>query len=99
MKDIFSPAYGSTKALAVTTTTGRVELGSTECDTLLITNEGTATAYVELGDATVVATTADLPILSGGVMTISRSSATQTHVAAITGASTAALKFTSGYGV
>lgn len=98
MKQTFSPAFGGTKSISVTTTTSSAAIESSECDTVLLTNLGDDIIYVRLGDSSVEATSADLPILGASAQTINRSH-NHTHIAAIADSETATLKVTPGYGV
>jgi hypothetical protein len=98
----FTP--GATATLAVTTATDRVALGAGAGNgvsdvQILVTSAASASlAFIVFGTSGVTATTAGTPILSGSAQTFTVP-APATHVAAITGASTATLYFTVGRGV
>lgn len=63
-----------------------------------IVNSGTIIVFVEFGDSTVAATTTTgMPILPNTVESFMLN-ASQTHIAAITAASTAVIYFTTGLG-
>lgn len=93
----FTP--GATVTLAVTTSTGNVALGVPliEKQVRIASLAANAAAFIRFGSSTVTAAVTDVPILPGTV-TIFSVGADVTHVAAITGASTATLYFTSGQG-
>lgn len=93
----FRPDAAATVNLAVTTTTGRVQvLASARRRNFRIFNAGSVTVFVELGGSTVaaVATTA-IPV-AGGASLVLNNSGSNTYVAAITASSTATLYVTPG---
>lgn len=68
----FSPAYGNGQAL----TAGAASLRTTinkNSSSVRIVNAGANIAYVKVGEGTISATTADLPILSGQTIVITKS--------------------------
>lgn len=83
-------------ALTAGIASSRVALGSAG-PTALVTNNGTVTAYVNFGDATVTATTSSYPINAG--QSIAFDVGSNTYLAGITGSSTAALSVTTGTGL
>lgn len=92
----FTPGASST--LSATTSTGRVALTRNGSDQVLIfAPAANAAAFIKFGDSTVVAAVTDIPIGPGfsRVFTVPKGA---THVAGITGASTATLYFTCGDG-
>lgn len=92
----FTPGASST--LAVTTSSARVAITRKGSEQVLIyAPAANAAAFIVFGDDTVVATTAGVAIPPGfnKVFTVPEGA---THVAAITGASTATLYFTCGDG-
>lgn len=95
MLNPFTP--GGSATLAVTSTTGRTALASTQGNQVLIYSAGTAPAFIKFGDATVEAVVTDIAIPSGfnRIFTIPPGA---THVAGITASSTATIYFTRGDG-
>lgn len=86
-----------TVTLAVTTTSGRVAIGtSTRISTLWVCNTGSNDAYIYFGDSTVVALTDGTILRSGVCGNISPDG--KTNLAAITAASTTTLVITPGSG-
>lgn len=90
---------GATVTIAVTSVTGRVQLGLPLDAQVVIGSPVTspAIAFIAFGTAGIEATTADYPIFPGTKETLSPP-AGATHMAAITAASTATLYATSGVG-
>lgn len=93
----FSP--GLTVTLAVTTTTGAVALGAGVGSVVEVQNTGTSLMFVKIGRSTVTATTADYPVQPGHSKMVTRAPNVDTHIAAITGTSTATLYATVGEGI
>lgn len=84
-------------SLSVSNSSSRVALAATGA-TVLVRNEGTQTAYVALGGASVAATTSSFPIDPLSIVTLARDPDTDTHIAAITASSTTTLTAISGTG-
>lgn len=84
-------------SLSVTTATARVALPTPPAPTALITNTGAVTAYLKFGNAAVTAATTDT--LLGAGCSAAFGANGQAFVAAITAASTATLKITTGGGI
>lgn len=96
---------GATLTLSATTTSSngallKVPTGEFQ---IRLCNEGSSTVFIRKGgDSTVVATTADLPVLSGGVEVLTINNhpdAPISYIAAITGTGTATLHITTGLGI
>lgn len=97
MLNPFTPG-GPTATLAVTGTTGRVAITRGFSEQVMVTVvAGSQIAFVKFGDNTVVATTADTPVLPGTYRIFSVP-ADATNIAAITSTSTATLYATPGNG-
>lgn len=90
----FNPT-GAT-SLSVTTSSANVALPST-AGNAFISNVGSSTAYIKFGTGSVTAATTDFPIPAGYSVVYSRGQ--NTHIAAITAASTASLLITTGQGL
>jgi hypothetical protein len=90
---------GPTVTLAVTGTTGRVQVSPSSVRSLRVYNAGTVAAFIQCGgDNTVVATTAaGIPIAPSSVEVLGCQGAT--YVAAITASGTATLYLTPGAGI
>ena len=90
-------ASGPTLTLAVTATSGRVQVEATDVTQhARVYNAGTVAVFVACGDVTVVATTAaGMPIAPGTVEVIGCLS----HLAGITASGTATLYVTPGSGI
>jgi len=102
----FQPVADSTVTLNATTSSQAVALGATPrtgpFQVRVKNASGGADASVRFGDPSVTATTAGLSIPAGGVEVFTLGNLDRqpvTHVAAITASGTAALSFTTGYGV
>lgn len=102
----FNPTAGATVSLAVTDTTGSVLLGGqASAETQIqcrIVNAGTAVAFFRQGDADVEATTDDTPLMPGEIEVFTFNLPFGTdglYIAAVTGADTTTLYFTTGAGV
>lgn len=95
MLNPFTPGGSST--LAATTSSAAVALAASQGAQVLIYSAGTATTFIKFGDSTVTAAVTDIAIPSGfnRIFTIPPGA---THVAGITGASTATVYFTRGDG-
>jgi hypothetical protein len=95
MMNPFTP--GGSATLAATTSSGRVALDTHGGMQVLIFSAGTAVTFIKFGDSTVTAAVTDIAIPSGfnRIFTIPPGA---THVAGITGASTATVYFTRGDG-
>jgi hypothetical protein len=97
---IFSP-IGATVNIAATTSTGSVALTSFDSlheTQVRIANAGTVPVFIAFGTSTVTTTAAaGMPIMPGTAEVISVNPR-HTHVAAITGSSTATVYFTTGSG-
>ena len=83
-------------ALTAATTTSSVALGSVG-PTALVTNNGSVTAYINFGGSGVTATTSSYPVNAG--QSVAFNNGSNTYIAGITGASTAALSITTGTGL
>lgn len=94
MNNPFTPGASATRS--VTTSTASVALPG-QGNQVLIFSAGSATSFIKFGTSTVEAAVTDIAIPSGfnRIFTIPPGA---THVAAITGASTATLYFTRGDG-
>jgi hypothetical protein len=92
----FTP--GATVSLAATTSTARVALPLTKGPQLRVSSlAANALTFIKFGTDTVNAAATDFPILPGTVTTITVPPGA-THVAGVTGTSTATLYFTAGDG-
>lgn len=101
----FQPSGGGLGvSLALTTTSGSssrtalVGIGNT----FAISNTGDVWAHVALGDSSVVATTAYMPIPPGTTVTISLNDDRETawtHVAGITASGTTTIQISRGFGI
>jgi len=92
----FTP--GASATLSATTSTGRVALTRKGSEQVLIfAPAANAAAFIKFGDATVTAAVTDIAIGPGfnRIFTVPKGA---THVAGITGSSTATLYFTCGDG-
>lgn len=96
MTQSFTPIYGSGVTVAPTTTTASSSIGDPGA-TACITNLGTNTVYVRLGESGVVATTADYPVYPGNQVMLAKQ-VDDTHVAYITAGDTGSLHIMSGDG-
>jgi hypothetical protein len=95
MKQTFTFVTASTKTLSATTSSSSTAL-SVKGDTILITNAGDNTVFIELGDSTVTAATTGLPILPNSAQTINRGAAE--YIAVISNY-TSTVYVSDGYGV
>ena len=98
-KAAFTPNSAATVTVAATTTSGstRVALVGTGPN-VLITNAGSATAFVELGTSTGTSAVATgIPVLSGEVLCLGIVPS-MTHAIAITASGTATVYVTTGDG-
>ena len=95
----FAPNSAATVTVAATTTSGSTRVALVgNGSSVLITNAGTATAFVELGtSAGTSATTTGLPVLSGEILCLTRPAGV-THAIAITATGTATVYVTTGDG-
>jgi hypothetical protein len=92
----FSPG-GPTVSLAVTGTTGRVQVQSSAGNNVRVYNAGTVAVFLACGDVTIVATTAaGMPVAPGTVEIIGCS---QQYVAGITAGTAATVYLTPGFGL
>ena len=98
-RSAFVPNTASTVTVAATTTSGSTQVALIgNGRNVLITNAGTATAFVELGSSSATAaTTTGLPVLSGEILCLGRPDAS-THAVAITASGTATVYVTTGDG-
>lgn len=92
----FSPAFG-TGVTAVTGAASAAQVVATGQQSLCLTNLGTVTVYIRTGDATVVASIADYPVLAGQQVTITRFQ-DFTHVAHISPGGPGSLHIIGGQG-
>ncbi len=102
----FSPLDAHTVLIDVAVGTANVALVFTgsrggQMINVRIFNDGTATAWIAFGGASVVAALTDIPIGPGmsEVFTLPINEATNLRVAAIALASTGKIYFTTGYGI
>jgi hypothetical protein len=77
----FGPAYGSGSINPTSGTSARVACGK-DSKSLTLTNLGSVTVYVKVDGSSVVATTADYPVLPTTQVSISKAN-DHTHVAFI----------------
>lgn len=98
-RSAFVPNSAATVTVAATTTSGSTRVALVGGGpNLLVTNAGTATAFVEIGSSTATAaTTTGFPVLSGMCVSIGRP-AGSTHAVAITASGTATVYVTTGDG-
>lgn len=82
-REAFYPGYtqGITITAGAASANGAVD-SNTKRRSVCVTNLGAAVAYVRCGGSTVVATTADFPVLAGTQVTIGKE-ADFTHIAVI----------------
>ena len=92
----FMPSGADTVALAATTASARVALDPNS-RVVRVVNDGTATAFIHFGDATVASNTAKMPIKAGATETFT--TGTASAVAAVTASGTTNLYFTNGEGL
>lgn len=92
----FSPTYGSgvTVAPGVASASSTVGFGA---KALVITNLGSVTVYVRVGEGSQTATTADYPVLAATQVTISKAQ-DQNTVAYITASGTGSVHIMAGEG-
>lgn len=96
--NLFSPKTAGTVSIAATTSSAAVALGSAGKVIRIYNADATNIAFVEFGGSGVTASaSASMPIGPGQVAGITRAESV-THVAAITGSSTATVYFTPGDG-
>lgn len=84
-------------SLSVSNSSSRVALAATGA-TVLVRNEGTQTAYVALGGASVTATTGSIPVDPLSILTLARDPDTDTYLAGITASSTTTITAIAGTG-
>jgi hypothetical protein len=92
----FAPSGDDSDTLAVTTASARAQLDPNS-NAVRVVNDGTATAFIQFGDANVVATTAKMPIRPGASETFTKGSAG--YVAAICASGSTTLYVTCGEGL
>lgn len=101
MNQPFCPA-DTTSTIEADTNSDRVALSTPNPNTVLCYNSGSVPVFVRAGGSTVTATTADMPIVGGEYRVFnlkdSITSGEFTHIAVITGSSTATIYFTPGSG-
>jgi hypothetical protein len=99
----FSPAQNKTVSIDVSATSQRVLVGNCNAPmTVRIMNNGTATVWINWGDVTVTATTANsLPVGPGvhEVLTLSPDQGGLLYIAAIAAGVSGRIFFTEGYGI
>jgi len=99
----FSPAQNKTVSIDVSATSQRVLVGNCNAPiTVRIMNNGTATVWINWGDVTVTATTANsLPVGPGvhEVLTFSPDQGGLLYIAAIAAGVSGRIFFTEGYGI
>lgn len=96
MNDVFRPMYGSGVSAAPGTTTARSSVGFNGSN-VLVTNLGAVTCYVRVGNSSVVATTADYPVLPGTQIVLQKE-INDSHVAYITASGSGSIHLMSGNG-
>lgn len=94
MSVLFTPVYGGTKSLSVTTSSSADTLSTSGSD-LKLTNTGSNPCFVRIAGAATAAVVADLPVAAGETVYVVRNS-DMIHVSAITAASTTTLYATPG---
>lgn len=96
----FSIADAQAIAVAVTATTQRLPLLRQDAEDIMIVNDTSSTVFVRTGDASVVADTSAMPVLSGekGVYSKGLRLGTTTHIAFIVASGTADIVFIQGQG-
>ena len=92
----FGPAYGTGITVAPTNSSASSTLGRGS-KSLVLTNLGSVTVYVRVGETAATATTADYPVLSGTQVSISKNQDSAV-IAYITAASTGSLHIMAGEG-
>lgn len=92
----FDPAYGSGITVAPTNTSASSTLGRGS-KSLVLTNLGSVTVYVRVGEMSATATVADYPVLSGTQVSISKPQ-DGAVVAYITASGTGSLHIMAGEG-
>jgi len=99
----FSPAQNKTVSIDVSATSQRVLVGNCNAPmTVRIMNNGTATVWINWGDVTVTAATANsLPVGPGvhEVLTLSPDQGGLLYIAAIAAGVSGRIFFTEGYGI
>ena len=99
----FSPAQANSVNIDVSATSQRVLVGSCNSPmTVRVMNNGTATVWLNWGDVTVTATTANsLPVGPGvhEVLTLSPDQGGLLYIAAIAAGVSGRIFFTEGYGI
>lgn len=91
----FTAFFGQTVSISATTVSASTTVSNTTANQLVITNSGTALAFIRVGSAT--ALTTDLPLLPGAAIVISRKQS-DTAVSAITTSGSTTIYVTPGYG-
>ena len=92
----FAPS-GPTVSLAVTGTTGRVQVQASAGNNVRVYNSGTVAVFLACGDVTITATVAaGMPVAPGTVEVIG---CPQTYVAGISGGTAATVYLTPGAGL
>ena len=100
MEHAFTPYGSNTTAVSVsgTTASGALNLPSaTMGSTVRVYNGTSVVVFIQFGDSTVTATTANMPIPAGGVEVFAIGSAI-TYIAGITASGTGTLYATTGRG-
>lgn len=92
----FMPTQEDTDSLLAATTSARVALDPLS-SAVRVVNDGAATAFIQFGDVTVVATLAKMPIRAGATETFTKGSAG--YMAAIVASGTSQLYVTAGEGL
>ena len=92
----FDPAYGTGITVAPTSSSASSTLGRGS-KSLVLTNLGSVTVYVRVGETAATATTADYPVLPGTQVSISKNQDSAV-IAYITAASTGSLHIMAGEG-
>lgn len=93
----FTPLLNSTVSISATSTSGSTTVSSNGSN-LLITNSGPNTVFVRWGVGAQTATTADMPVLSGTQVIVSRTLSVDTVAAICASGQTASVSFCPGEG-
>ena len=95
----FAPSYGNGISITGAATTANAEIDSNRTrSALTVTNTGSDLVYVRTGDSTVVATSADYPVLGGTQVSLSKFE-DHSHIAVIAPSGSPVVKAMSGLGI
>lgn len=93
----FTPAGTVTVAATAASASAALPNADTQHTVRIVSDAGGSLAFIKFGDASVVATVNDTPVMPGAIE-LFRKSAAQTHIAAITASGTATIYATTGDG-